>query len=249
MSVYLKPQQRTIKRGMKGRDVMATKYAMKFALHKKGLTLHSQAGIVWQRHLKAFQTAHGLKADGQYGPATHKAMKPYLAKVPYAVWLWNHYVLAKSPTTGTTIDGTVSKRQAVVNAALYGAQHEPSIHYTQSSLRMYGVRNRIRPPAIPRYEDCSSFATWCYWLAGAADPNGLGYNGQGYTGTLAAHGRRVSISSLRPGDLVFYGGGFPYTHVAIYIGGGKVVSHGSESGPKIASVYYRTPSTARSYLA
>jgi hypothetical protein len=243
--IYLKPQQRTIKRGMRGRDVLATKYAMKFALGKKGLTLHSLAGIVWERHLNAFKSAHGIKEPG-YGPKTHAAMKPYMAKVPYAVWLWNHYVLAKSPTTGQTEEGTVSKRQAVVNAALYGAQHEPSIHYTQSSSRMYGVRNRIRPPAIPRYEDCSSFATWCYWLAGAADPNGLGYNGQGYTGTLAAHGRRASTS--RPGDLVFYGGGFPYTHVAIYIGGGKVVSHGSEHGPIVCDMHYRPVSTIRSYL-
>lgn len=234
---YLKPQQRTIKRGMKGRDVLATKYAMKFALSKKGLTLHSLAGIVWERHLNAFKAARGIKETG-YGPKTHAAMKPYMAKVPYAVWLWNNYTLPEQPPR--------SKRAAIVDAALYGAHHEPSIHYTQSSLRMYGVRNRIRPPAIPRYEDCSSFATWCYWLAGAADPNGLGYNGQGYTGTLAAHGTRTT--SPRPGDLVFYGGGFPYTHVAIYIGGGKVVSHGSEHGPIVTDMHYRPVSTIRSYL-
>jgi hypothetical protein len=243
--IYLKPQQRTIKRGMRGRDVMATKYAMKFALGKKSLTLHNLAGIYWERNLNAFKSKRGIKEIG-YGPKTHAAMKPYIAKIPYAVWLWNNQPTAsKTPTASS--EG-VTKRQQVVNAALYGAQHEPSIHYTQSSLRMYGVRNKIKPPGIPRYEDCSSFATWCYWLAGAADPNGLGYNGQGYTGTLAAHGKRVSTSQLRPGDLVFYGGGFPYTHVVIYIGGGRVVSHGSESGPKITSLFYRTPQACRSYL-
>lgn len=239
--IYLKPQQRTIKRGMKGRDVIATKHALKVAGFKTALNLTSgRAGGAWQENLKRFQRKHGLKADGQYGPATHKALKPYMAKVPYAVWLWNHYTLPKQPTA--------SRRATIVNTALYGARVSGSIHYTQSSLRMYGVRNKIKPPGIPRYEDCSSFSTWCYWVAGAADPNGLGYNGQGYTGTLAAHGRAVSPSQARPGDLVFYGGGFPYTHVAIYIGGGKVVSHGSERGPIVTSMYYRRPSAVRSYL-
>lgn len=251
MSVYLKPPVRTIKRGMSGRDVLATKYAMRQEAKEHGyriksLVLTNRAGLVWQAQVNRIRHAHKL-GDGPYDAKVHGLMRPYMAKVPYAVWLWNGTV--KPTVSATTADsGGLTKRQVIVNAALFGAQREPYIHYTQSSSRMYGVRNRIRPPAIPRYEDCSSFATWCYWLAGAADPNGLGYNGQGYTGTLAAHGRRVSTSELRPGDLVFYGGGFPYTHVVVYIGRGRVVSHGSESGPKVTSVFYRTPSACRSYL-
>jgi cell wall-associated NlpC family hydrolase len=238
---YLKQQQRTIKRGMKGRDVIATKYALKQAGFGRAINVTtSTAGSAWQANLKRFQTKHKIKADGQYGPATHAALKPYIAKVPYAAWLWNHYTLPKQPTR--------SARATVVDTALYGSQHAGSIHYTESGLRMYGIRNHVKPPGIPRYEDCSSFATWCYWVAGAPDPNGLGYNGQGYTGTLAAHGRRVSASQARPGDLVFYGGGFPYGHVAVYIGGGKVVSHGSERGPIVCSINYRPVSTIRSYL-
>jgi cell wall-associated NlpC family hydrolase len=246
--IYLKPQTRVIRRGNEGRDVMATKYALKQAGFGRALNLTSaRAGSAWQANLKRFQAKHKLKADGQYGASTHKALRPYIAKVPYAVWLWNH-TAATSKLSGMAALGSTDKRKLIVNAALYGAQHEPSIHYTQSSLRMYGVRNKVKPPGIPRYEDCSSFATWCYWLAGASDPNGLGYNGQGYTGTLAAHGSRRTLAYARPGDLVFYGGGFPYTHVAIYIGGGRVVSHGSEHGPIICAAWYRPISTIRSYL-
>jgi cell wall-associated NlpC family hydrolase len=114
---------------------------------------------------------------------------------------------------------------------------------------MQGVRERIRPPAVPRWEDCSSFATWLYWLADAPDPNGRGYDGFGYTGTLCRQGRRVSILELQPGDLVFYGRGAPWGHVAIYVGGGKVVSHGSEGGPYLLPVRYRGDvGEARSYL-
>lgn len=237
--MYLKPLQRTIKRGAKGADVRATKYALKRAGFKRGIVLSNKAGLAWQRNLKRFQAKHGLKADGEYGPATHKALRPYIARVPYAVWLWNHYVHKAS----------IAPRRVIVNTALYGVAHSGSIHYTQSSRRMEGVRRRLKPPAYPRYEDCSSFATWCYWVAGAPDPNGRGYDGQGYTGTLASHGKRVSrLAEARPGDLIFYGGGFPYGHVAVYIGGGKVVSHGSEHGPLVCSAAYRPISTIRSYL-
>ena len=67
----------------------------------------------------------------------------------------------------------------------------------------------------------------------------MGYNGFGYTGTLINHGTRVSASNLRLGDLVFYGR-YGITHVAIYVGFGRVVSHGSESGPLLLSTYYRS---------
>jgi cell wall-associated NlpC family hydrolase len=92
---------------------------------------------------------------------------------------------------------------------------------------------------VPAWEDCSSFATWCYWAAGAPDPNGLGYNGFGYTGTQILCGRETA--EPRPGDLCFYG---PLrdriTHVAIYVGNGRVVSHGRERGPELyGSISYR----------
>lgn len=73
--------------------------------------------------------------------------------------------------------------------------------------------------------DCSGFATLCYKAAGAPDPNGLGYNGAGWTGTLAAHGRRTN--DPQPGDLCFYGTAPPFNHVAVYIGGGDAIGFGS----------------------
>jgi cell wall-associated NlpC family hydrolase len=77
--------------------------------------------------------------------------------------------------------------------------------------------------------DCSGFATLCYKAAQQADPNGLNYNGQGYTGTLAANGTRTS--DPQPGDLGFFGAGPPWDHVVIYLGGGKVASHGNPRSP------------------
>lgn len=62
-------------------------------------------------------------------------------------------------------------------------------------------------------------------------------------------GSAVSISELRPGDLVFYGDGSGINHVAIYIGGGQVC-HASnpKSGIIISNLYYRSPVCARRLL-
>jgi hypothetical protein len=88
-------------------------------------------------------------------------------------------------------------------------------------------------------EDCSSAYTGCCWIAGIPDPNGRGYDGYGFTGTMIRNGRRVDTP--QPADAVFYGrdrNGNP-THVAMYVGGGKVISHGSSAGPLLLDIRYR----------
>lgn len=234
--------RRVVKRGSKGNDAFAIKRALKRKGFGRRLTLTGPRrylfGSMAEYRLKQFQKKYGVRADGVYGKTTHGKFVNSNAFDTYGKWLMAH---APVPTTS-------NKRSIIVATALFGARNRYSIHYTQSRARMYGVRNKIRPPRIPYYEDCSSFATWCYWVAGAPDPNGLDYNGYGFTGTQISHGRRVS--SPRPGDLIFYGRdwrGNP-THVAIYIGGGKVVSHGGESGPVVSYYKYRPINQIRSYL-
>lgn len=62
-------------------------------------------------------------------------------------------------------------------------------------------------------------------------------------------GRTISAAEAQPGDLFFYGSGGSINHVAIYIGGGRVV-HASNhrDGIKISNAYYRTPLKVVSYL-
>lgn len=218
-------QPRLVKRGMSGSDVLGYKYGLKKAGVGKSVVLSKSFRLGMYLAVRKFQSKHGLKVDGQIGQKTYAALRKFMPA--YGCWLLNHY---KAPQS--------DKRSVIVRTALYGAAHSGQIHYTQGPLRMQGVRQKLRPPAFPRYEDCSSYSTWCYWVAGMPDPNGRGYDGYGYTGTLTQRGWRVSAPN--PGDLVFYGGSSsaPY-HVAIYIGGGQVVSHGSESGPLVLSVHYR----------
>lgn len=59
----------------------------------------------------------------------------------------------------------------------------------------------------------------------------------------ANEGTKISISELKPGDLVFYGNSKgSINHVAIYIGGGQVVHASSpKTGIRISKYNYRTP--------
>jgi cell wall-associated NlpC family hydrolase len=77
--------------------------------------------------------------------------------------------------------------------------------------------------------DCSAFVTLVYKLAGAPDPNGSGYDGSGFTGTLWANGTRTN--QPRPGDLAFYGDpNSTASHVNLYIGNGMSINMGPSAG-------------------
>jgi cell wall-associated NlpC family hydrolase len=233
------PYTRQIKPGTTGKDVKAVKRALSTAGVMQWGGFTATFGPFAVRALKTFQKQQGLTQDGVYDLADHKKLGPYFDA--YGAYLMG--LAAVSPEE--------EKRRAIVAAAMLGYAHRSTIHYTMGPLRMWGVKNKVRPPKVPPYEDCSSFATWCYWVAGAKDPNGpaFNFNGYGYTGTQIQAGRSISTTRLKRGDLVFYGRRSVPSHVAIYVGDGRVVSHGSEVGPLLLSRTYRSDfHSARTYL-
>lgn len=234
------PFKRNIYPGSVGYDSFAVKRALSKAGYGKwgGWGVRNLFGPFAVKNLQAFEKAQKLPQNKIYELVDHKKLSPYFD--PYGIFLLGQVHILSAEDV---------KRNAIVATAMVGYANRYSIHYTQSPLRMQGVRNHLLPPRFPNYEDCSSFSTWCYWVAGVLDPNGLNYNGEGYTGTLVNHGRRVTLAQAKPGDLVFYGwrDGIP-THVAVYIGNGRVISHGSEAGPLLLSVNYRTITEIRSYV-
>lgn len=123
-------------------------------------------------------------------------------------------------------------RSKIVEVAHWGVAHEPAIHYAQ--IRPIPVH--VRPLSLPLTTDCSGFVTLCYLWGGARDPNGNGYDGTGFTGTLLQHGRLIrDIRYAQPGDLIVYGPA-PGHHVVVVVEKGAdplVVSHGQESGPAL----------------
>jgi Putative peptidoglycan binding domain/NlpC/P60 family len=240
---------RWLRLGSNGRDVLA----LHRALRRAGFADRAKpAGRVFTAELdaalRAFQTASGLEVDGVLGPDTYAALGPsYDSR---SRWLVSQ-VPKVTPLEPTAILDGAGVRQKIVAAAHLGVEKRGSIHYTQDPRRMEGVRLQIVPPRVPNWEDCSSFATWCYWVAGAPDPNGLGYNGAGFTGTQISQGK--ATQDPRPGDLCFYGpSSSDITHVTVYVGNGCVVSHGREEGPELyGSTNYRRAQDLRqirSYL-
>lgn len=128
--------------------------------------------------------------------------------------------------------------------------NKPNIHYAQ-----FRPMNHLgKSPSSKFTCDCSGFATSAFRWADlhtrfpVQDPNGMKYNGFGFTGTLLAHNRRHRIPLGRRfliGDMALYGPSLSNTtHVVICRQSGDEnhaiwTSHGSELGPYSVFLHYR----------
>jgi hypothetical protein len=188
--------------------------------------------------------------DGVFGPQTADACE----RAKYALGYPQELVV---PTCGAVLIGYLSggpmpadylKRAAerkadqhtaaairsrIVDYCKWGIKNEPAIHYAQTR-PMENLLQPTRLQWLPRSADCSEFATdACAW-AGAPDPNGFGYSGLGYTGTMLSHLPHITAAMVQPGDLCVYGP-FPGHHVIVAMEAGPdpiCCSHGQESGPR-----------------
>jgi cell wall-associated NlpC family hydrolase len=238
MRKLIAPWRRIIKLGTVGPDVVAVKRALRKArvIKTKGV-ITPLAGPFFIRSLKKFQRKHGLKADGQYGERTHRKLLRYFDA-------YGAYKMAKFHPNKP------DKKRAKMKAdAMFAYAHAPR-RYTQDPTGRCPWYKRVKPPSMWYSADCSGFALWLCWLAGI--PNSKCNNYDGWTGSMteSGRGRIIPISEAKPGDMVFYGSpGSGFHHVAVYVGSGRVVSHGHEGGPFLVSAWYRSDlSQVRTYL-
>ena len=129
----------------------------------------------------------------------------------------------------------MTMRQEIVKAARWGVANHAHFTYSEGPQRMEAVH---RPYQTPIISDCSAWVTSCYSWAGAPDPNGLGYNGTGYTGTLLDHGQHITLAEVQPGDVIVYGPGTGW-HTAIIVEAGLdplTVSMGQQGDPSFVRV-------------
>ena len=119
---------------------------------------------------------------------------------------------------------TIDVRPQIVVWADWCVTHKDLFNYREVRPMPYSTK-------APIDNDCSGTFTLCYYLAGAPDPNGLNYDGQGYTGTLVAHGQQIMQSQLEPGDAVIYFEQGESVHVALMIDPATLttMSHGQQS--------------------
>lgn len=95
--------------------------------------------------------------------------------------------------------------------------------------------------------DCSGFV-WAVYKKCGLSVNRLGLPRT--SSDMSKSGKKVSMSTIQPGDLVFYGtSSGKVNHVAMYIGNGKVIHEsGRKTGCKISNISYRTVICMRNYL-
>lgn len=85
--------------------------------------------------------------------------------------------------------------------------------------------------------DCSGFTMRIFEY--------FGYSLSRTSGAQSGNGTRVSLSEIRPGDLLFYYHGSSIGHVAIYIGNGQIIHASTErTGIIISNAFYTTPACA-----
>lgn len=218
-----------LKRGMKGLDVLAVKRALSAADYS-GFKRNGVYGRGLVEAVERFQKAHRLKVDGQYGQKTH-------AKLARFYDAYGAFLLAHNATPGPAPkpkpDPLTVIRKRIVGVWFYGYHHRDEMAYLQRRPMI----DMGCPPNVPNELDCSTYDTWGYKCGGAPDPNGNGYNGYGFTGTIAAHSRRVSTPKLA--DHLLYGPAPSYEHVTGDVGGGLCLSMGSTPGPLLLRHHYR----------
>ena len=131
-------------------------------------------------------------------------------------------------------------RQGIVDAANASVAHNASFLYGEVRPIPLQEFVKLMEGTLPENQkvetDCSGLATCCYYRAGEPDPNGLDYNGDGFTGTLLKHLKHIPVDAVVPGDLVVLGEA-PGKHVVIVVGIGTdplCVSHGHPGDPHAA---------------
>ena len=244
--VAIAPFERELHEGMVGRDVVAVKRALQ-ARRRGSISNRTHVfGPGAVKAVKQLQKAHGRPQTGIYDKPTHSLLAPFFDA--YGVWLLMH----------SQPDLPARRRLVMAGLALLNYHHATGrMHYTESPDRMTIVRHKLKPPfRRVIYEDCSSFIAGCFFLAGLPDPNGQGYNGRGYTGTLGEHGHVVSRPF--PGDITLYPSKkaprWPWGHTTLAIGDDlskpatRCLSHGDEGDPIVLAIDYRRIGEHRSFL-
>ncbi|MGB4661529.1 MAG: NlpC/P60 family protein [Mobilitalea sp.] len=146
--------------------------------------------------------------------------------------------------------GVCSLTETEINAILAGISDNTKKEVCTYALHRVGYPYSQELRDSGKYYDCSSLAYYAWRSAGVNISNGGATTASAEGQRLEEAGQTVSFDEMQPGDLIFYsytnnGRYKNISHVAIYVGGGKVVeARGEEYGvvyrevPNIGSIVF-----------
>jgi NlpC/P60 family len=125
------------------------------------------------------------------------------------------------------------QRYDLVTYAKWCCHHKKHVKYAETR----PIPLDTKPWSQDYETDCSGFVTLMAKWAGIPDPNGMDYDGKGYTGDLLNNLTHIPLDQTWKGDLVVWGRDSG-VHVAMLLEGGvrvgdnpDVASHGYQGGP------------------
>lgn len=150
---------------------------------------------------------------------------------------------APKPKAQIEISGT--QRELLVAMGRYLIARQAQVHYaqTRSSTDIMSSHGLSFAQVQALFSkggsitmDCSEAVTTLFRWADLKDPNGLGYDGYGYTGTLLQHlPHFTDTNEANPGTIVIFGA-YPGEHACMVLEHDKtnplLFSHGSEADPR-----------------
>lgn len=179
--------------GDSGLDCRAVKGGLAVALHgAHGMNLKTNAySAAAQKNLASFKKTHGLVDDAIYTKQAHDALQPFFTEQE-GTWMnkvWIRIVAKK-------------QRDTFVGTCRWFIAHAGILAYFQI---------RPIPEGLTPFElieiiktDCSgSIEIEADWSK-LPDPSGLGFNGQGNTGTLLHGCTKITQAQAQPADLIVW---------------------------------------------
>lgn len=141
------------------------------------------------------------------------------------------YVSAEYVTVTEKLDTAVTMTELLYGAGVSDVRVE-LVEYAKQFLGNAYVWGGT---SLTKGADCSGFVLSVFKKFGVKLPH--------HSGSQAKMGTKIKASELQPGDLVFYANSSgTINHVALYIGGGRVIHASSpKTGIKISKYNYRTP--------
>lgn len=200
------PLKRVMDFGDHGQDIKVAQRALHRALgaHARNKK-NGRYGVGTVADVIRFQRREGITpARGGIGPKTWKRLWHWVNAPDARIYHNWHVPPVKTPTE--------LNQAEITRAAYWFIAHARTIRYLQTRPIPYWKMDVWNPAILT---DCSGSVSMCYYSAGSPDPNGQGYNGLGWTGTLRSNGRWVR-PPYQVGDMVHYGSGVG-KHVAMVL--------------------------------